>query len=191
MFAFADVKQALIQWQERIEFAHKLLTLLNSYSPPELRNACIGKSWPCRTCPAQAAAVRWKCQSKCKCSARNSRGWDCWCDTIRASVPLFLLQRVLGLSGCDAYSRVQLRHADWGHKKAQVTLWHRCATWWGAWLRSNYPLQVSLSLESNPKSDIKIQTWAKAPLARECGDQVTLRNSFSCSFLWFSTVKLK
>ncbi|PIO35285.1 hypothetical protein AB205_0129550 [Aquarana catesbeiana] len=38
-----DVKQALIQWQERIEFAHKLLTLLNSYSPPELRNACIGK----------------------------------------------------------------------------------------------------------------------------------------------------
>ncbi|XP_029817497.1 ubiquitin carboxyl-terminal hydrolase 34, partial [Manacus vitellinus] len=36
-----DVKQALIQWQERIEFAHKLLTLLNSYSPPELRNACI------------------------------------------------------------------------------------------------------------------------------------------------------
>jgi hypothetical protein len=43
-FVFADVKQALIQWQERIEFAHKLLTLLNSYSPPELRNACIGKS---------------------------------------------------------------------------------------------------------------------------------------------------
>lgn len=44
MYAFfADVKQALIQWQERIEFAHKLLTLLNSYSPPELRNACIGK----------------------------------------------------------------------------------------------------------------------------------------------------
>lgn len=43
-FAFTDVKQALIQWQERIEFAHKLLTLLNSYSPPELRNACIGKS---------------------------------------------------------------------------------------------------------------------------------------------------
>lgn len=42
-FVFADVKQALIQWQERIEFAHKLLTLLNSYSPPELRNACIGK----------------------------------------------------------------------------------------------------------------------------------------------------
>jgi len=42
-FVFADVKQALIQWQERIEFAHKLLTLLNSYSPPELRNTCIGK----------------------------------------------------------------------------------------------------------------------------------------------------
>lgn len=38
-----DVKQALIQWQERIDFAHKLLTLLNSYSPPELRNACLGK----------------------------------------------------------------------------------------------------------------------------------------------------
>ncbi|MEQ2277829.1 Ubiquitin carboxyl-terminal hydrolase 34 [Xenotaenia resolanae] len=32
---------ALIQWQERIDFAHKLLTLLNSYSPPELRNACL------------------------------------------------------------------------------------------------------------------------------------------------------
>lgn len=39
-----DVKQALIQWQERIDFAHKLLTLLNSYSPPELRNACLGKA---------------------------------------------------------------------------------------------------------------------------------------------------
>lgn len=39
-----DVKQALIQWQERIDFAHKLLTLLNSYSPPELRNACLGES---------------------------------------------------------------------------------------------------------------------------------------------------
>lgn len=39
----SDVKQALIQWQERIDFAHKLLTLLNSYSPPELRNACLGK----------------------------------------------------------------------------------------------------------------------------------------------------
>lgn len=41
-----DVKQALIQWQERIDFAHKLLTLLNSYSPPELRNACLGKAGP-------------------------------------------------------------------------------------------------------------------------------------------------
>lgn len=39
-----DVKQALIQWQERIDFAHKLLTLLNSYSPPELRNACLGNA---------------------------------------------------------------------------------------------------------------------------------------------------
>lgn len=38
------MKQALIQWQERIDFAHKLLTLLNSYSPPELRNACLGKT---------------------------------------------------------------------------------------------------------------------------------------------------
>lgn len=45
-----DVKQALIQWQERIEFAHKLLTLLNSYSPPELRNACIGKLLGKYTC---------------------------------------------------------------------------------------------------------------------------------------------
>uniref|UniRef100_A0A1A8HWD2 Ubiquitin specific peptidase 34 n=1 Tax=Nothobranchius kuhntae TaxID=321403 RepID=A0A1A8HWD2_NOTKU len=36
-----DVKQALIQWQERIDFAHKLLTLLNSYSPPELRSGCL------------------------------------------------------------------------------------------------------------------------------------------------------
>ncbi|MEQ2181229.1 hypothetical protein GOODEAATRI_009217 [Goodea atripinnis] len=48
---FSDVKQALIQWQERIDFAHKLLTLLNSYSPPELRNACLvsfGPYLPCR-----------------------------------------------------------------------------------------------------------------------------------------------
>lgn len=44
MFLCADVKQALIQWQERIDFAHKLLTLLNSYSPPELRNACLGNA---------------------------------------------------------------------------------------------------------------------------------------------------
>lgn len=43
-FGPLDVKQALIQWQERIDFAHKLLTLLNSYSPPELRNACLGKT---------------------------------------------------------------------------------------------------------------------------------------------------
>lgn len=48
MFVCPDVKQALIQWQERIDFAHKLLTLLNSYSPPELRNACLGKTQsPC------------------------------------------------------------------------------------------------------------------------------------------------
>lgn len=54
LFVSPDVKQALIQWQERIDFAHKLLTLLNSYSPPELRNACLGNthahaggtSWP-------------------------------------------------------------------------------------------------------------------------------------------------
>lgn len=38
------MKQALIQWQERIDFAHKLLTLLNSYSPPELRSACLGNA---------------------------------------------------------------------------------------------------------------------------------------------------
>lgn len=44
MFLCPDVKQALIQWQERIDFAHKLLTLLNSYSPPELRNACLGNA---------------------------------------------------------------------------------------------------------------------------------------------------
>lgn len=46
-----DVKQALIQWQERIDFAHKLLTLLNSYSPPELRNACLGNQ--CLSCVAE------------------------------------------------------------------------------------------------------------------------------------------
>lgn len=44
VFVSPDVKQALIQWQERIDFAHKLLTLLNSYSPPELRNACLGNA---------------------------------------------------------------------------------------------------------------------------------------------------
>lgn len=122
MFAFADVKQALIQWQERIEFAHKLLTLLNSYSPPELRNACIGKSWPCRTCPAQGPAVRCKCHlCKCTCSARNSGGQDCLCDTVSAPVLVFLFQRVLGLAGFTEYSCMQLRHADWGHKKSPVT----------------------------------------------------------------------
>jgi hypothetical protein len=37
------MKQNLQAWKEHPEVTKKLLTLLNSYSPPELRNICIGK----------------------------------------------------------------------------------------------------------------------------------------------------
>jgi ubiquitin carboxyl-terminal hydrolase 34 len=38
-----EMKQNLQAWKEHPEVTKKLLTLLNSYSPPELRNICIGK----------------------------------------------------------------------------------------------------------------------------------------------------
>ena len=59
-----DVKQALIQWQERIDFAHKLLTLLNSYSPPELRNACLGE-------PQSLWRLLLCCVCVCVCAERS------------------------------------------------------------------------------------------------------------------------
>lgn len=64
-FVSPDVKQALIQWQERIDFAHKLLTLLNSYSPPELRNACLGKAVPGHARWTEAAVVVALLMSEC------------------------------------------------------------------------------------------------------------------------------
>ncbi|XP_072031378.1 LOW QUALITY PROTEIN: ubiquitin carboxyl-terminal hydrolase 34-like [Amphiura filiformis] len=36
-----EVKQSLLQWQERMEFAHKLLTLLNSFTPDLVRTESL------------------------------------------------------------------------------------------------------------------------------------------------------
>ncbi|XP_041468588.1 ubiquitin carboxyl-terminal hydrolase 34-like isoform X2 [Lytechinus variegatus] len=37
-----EVKQSLLQFPERMDFAHKLLTLLNSYTPDNVRAECVG-----------------------------------------------------------------------------------------------------------------------------------------------------
>ncbi|XP_070576482.1 ubiquitin carboxyl-terminal hydrolase 34-like isoform X2 [Ptychodera flava] len=36
-----EIKQALFAWKERMDFARKLLTLLNAYNPDELRHECL------------------------------------------------------------------------------------------------------------------------------------------------------
>ncbi|XP_066282190.1 ubiquitin carboxyl-terminal hydrolase 34-like isoform X3 [Branchiostoma lanceolatum] len=36
-----EVKQSLLQWQEKMELGRKLMTLLNSYTPPEVRQQCF------------------------------------------------------------------------------------------------------------------------------------------------------
>lgn len=38
-----DVKQSLFAWKDRMELVHKLLSVLNSYTPPNVRNGAIGK----------------------------------------------------------------------------------------------------------------------------------------------------
>ena len=42
VFLFQDVRHALINCKERLEVMRKLATLLNSFTPPDLRVACIG-----------------------------------------------------------------------------------------------------------------------------------------------------
>ena len=41
---FSDVRSSLVGWSERLDIAQKLLSLLNSYTPKEVRTACLGKS---------------------------------------------------------------------------------------------------------------------------------------------------
>ena len=39
-----DVRSSIVGWSERLDIAQKLLSLLNSYTPKEVRTACLGKS---------------------------------------------------------------------------------------------------------------------------------------------------
>ena len=41
---FTDVRSSIVGWSERLDIAQKLLSLLNSYTPKEIRTACLGKS---------------------------------------------------------------------------------------------------------------------------------------------------
>jgi hypothetical protein len=41
-----DMNTVLQNWKERMDFTKKLLTLLNSYTPPEIRSSAIGKAHP-------------------------------------------------------------------------------------------------------------------------------------------------
>lgn len=47
IFVFADsgsdISTVLQNWKDRMEFVKKLLTLLNSFTPPEIRQISIGK----------------------------------------------------------------------------------------------------------------------------------------------------
>ena len=40
----SDVRSSIVGWSERLDIAQKLLSLLNSYTPKEVRTACLGKS---------------------------------------------------------------------------------------------------------------------------------------------------
>ena len=40
--AAAEVKPHLTSWKEKSEFARKLLTLLNAFTPPDIRAATFG-----------------------------------------------------------------------------------------------------------------------------------------------------
>ena len=39
----SEMKVILMDWKERGEVVKKLLTLLNSFTPPEVRAVCFGK----------------------------------------------------------------------------------------------------------------------------------------------------
>lgn len=38
-----DVRSSILGWSEKMEIAHKLLSLLNSYTPPDVHKCCRGK----------------------------------------------------------------------------------------------------------------------------------------------------
>ena len=41
-FFFLEVKSSICGWSEKIDMAQKLLSLLNFYTPKEIRNCCLG-----------------------------------------------------------------------------------------------------------------------------------------------------
>ncbi len=43
IFLVTEVKNHLFGWKDHMDFVRKLLTLLNSYTPPEIRQCSIGK----------------------------------------------------------------------------------------------------------------------------------------------------
>lgn len=45
LLCFTDVRSSIVGWSERFDVAQKLLSLLNSYTPKEVRQSCLGM--PC------------------------------------------------------------------------------------------------------------------------------------------------
>ena len=45
LLCFSDVRSSIVGWSERFDVAQKLLSLLNSYTPKEVRQSCLGMSW--------------------------------------------------------------------------------------------------------------------------------------------------
>ena len=44
VLCFSDVRSSIVGWSERFDVAQKLLSLLNSYTPKEVRQSCLGMS---------------------------------------------------------------------------------------------------------------------------------------------------
>lgn len=44
LWCFSDVRSSIVGWSERFDVAQKLLSLLNSYTPKEVRQSCLGMS---------------------------------------------------------------------------------------------------------------------------------------------------
>ena len=44
VLCFSDVRSSIVGWSERFDVAQKLLSLLNSYTPKEVRQSCLGKA---------------------------------------------------------------------------------------------------------------------------------------------------
>ena len=43
VYCISDVGNSLSTWTERLDVAQKLLSLLNSYTPKEVRQSCLGE----------------------------------------------------------------------------------------------------------------------------------------------------